>query len=66
VPLNYSDDELEDEEEVGMTNEQKLQRRGEKLKSLVATIPADKEGLWTWEIRWDKLSEVRSCRSGHM
>lgn len=59
IPLSYSDDEAEDEEEAGMTNEQKLERRREKIKSLVETIPVEKEGLWAWEVRWDKLNEVR-------
>ena len=60
IPLNYSDDEEEDEEEKGMTADEKMERRRKKIKQLVESIPTDQAGLWAWEVRWDKLTEVRN------
>lgn len=69
VRLTYSDDEGgdDDENERGLTQEEKVERRKRKIKELVETIPTTKEGLWAYEIRWDRLTEVsqlsmtRSC-----
>lgn len=58
VTLTYSDEEDDDAEEVGLTEKQKQERRTKKLKELVDKVPTDKAGLWSWEVRWDKLTEV--------
>lgn len=60
VRLTYSDDEGgdDDENERGLTQEEKVERRKRKIKELVETIPTTKEGLWAYEIRWDRLTEV--------
>jgi len=57
IPLTYSDDEGEDEEEKGMSDQQKVERRVKKMKELAGTIPSKKEDLWAYEIRWDKITE---------
>jgi hypothetical protein len=44
VPLEYSDSEEESEA-----------RRKKKIKTLVDSIPADKEPLFKWSIRWDQV-----------
>lgn len=61
VRLTYSDDEgeVEDENERGLTQEEKVERRKRKIKELVDTIPTSKEGLWAYEIRWERMTEVR-------
>ncbi|KPV76422.1 uncharacterized protein RHOBADRAFT_52433 [Rhodotorula graminis WP1] len=51
IPLEYSDDEGEDRPRLS---------RGEaerKASEIEARVPADKEGLWAWKVRWKRLSE---------
>ena len=57
IPLTYDDDL---EEEKGMTEEEKLERRQKKVREIVASIPSDKTSLFQKDIRWEKLNEVRS------
>lgn len=54
IPLTYSDDE--DDEDT------KAEKKKRKVKDLVSAIPNDKAGLWSYEVRWDKLSEVSSLK----
>jgi len=49
IPLDYSDDE---------DSEKKAEKKKRKVKELVAAIPNDKEGLWGYEIHWEKFNEV--------
>jgi RNA-binding protein 25 len=37
-----------------MTKEERL----EAVKELVATIPADREGLWSWPVKWEHLNPI--------
>ncbi|ORX96105.1 hypothetical protein K493DRAFT_282272 [Basidiobolus meristosporus CBS 931.73] len=48
VPLEYSDDE---------DDETKALRKKHKIKELVKEIPADKEGLWNWNMKWDYITD---------
>ncbi|KAK9766002.1 hypothetical protein K7432_005233 [Basidiobolus ranarum] len=48
VPLEYSDDE---------DAETKALRKKHKIKELVKEIPADKDGLWNWNMKWDYITD---------
>jgi hypothetical protein len=37
-----------------MTQEERITA----IQELVATIPADKEGLWKWQVKWENLDDV--------
>jgi RNA-binding protein 25 len=56
IPLSYSDDE--DEDEKGLNEEEKMERRKKKVQEIVASIPAEKEGLWNFTIDWSQIDEV--------
>lgn len=54
IPLSYSDDEDEDT---------KAEQKQAKIKRLVSSIPTDKRSLWSHDVQWQHLSEVRGLRS---
>ncbi|ODQ51599.1 hypothetical protein SAICODRAFT_83032 [Saitoella complicata NRRL Y-17804] len=47
VPLTYEGTNVEDEE-----------TKARRLRQLVSSIPSDKEGLWSWPVKWDKLTDA--------
>ena len=49
IPLNYSDDE---------DDQTKAEKKKRRVKDMVSAIPNDKAGLWKYESKWEKLSEV--------
>lgn len=57
IPLDYS--ELEQGENAGLTEAQIADRRKKRIQELVASIPTEKSGLWSWTVDWAYLSEVR-------
>lgn len=54
IRLDYSDDEDE---------AKKAEKKKIKVQELVSAIPQDKESLWAYPIRWEKLSEVRASKA---
>lgn len=61
IPLTYEG--VVDEEESGMTEEQKLARRQKKVRELVKSIPSDKDALFAKDVRWEKLTDVSASPS---
>ncbi|KAH8916621.1 hypothetical protein BT69DRAFT_1302610 [Atractiella rhizophila] len=55
VPINYSDEEDEEDEEE--EEEKRIQKGQEQILEIVNMIPADKEGLWSWQMKWNMLDE---------
>ncbi|EMR08132.1 hypothetical protein PNEG_03570 [Pneumocystis murina B123] len=47
LPLEYDDTEAAEDDE------SKIRR----IKEIVASVPSEKEGLWSWSIKWDRLTE---------
>lgn len=54
IPLTYDDID----EEKGMTEEEKLERRQKKVREIVASIPSEKAALFEKDLRWEKLNDV--------
>ncbi|QSL67186.1 hypothetical protein MERGE_001576 [Pneumocystis wakefieldiae] len=46
-PLEYDDTEAAEDDE------SKIKR----IKEIVASVPSEKEGLWSWSIKWDRLTD---------
>ncbi|KAG5439098.1 hypothetical protein PCANB_001396 [Pneumocystis canis] len=47
LPLEYDDTETAEDDEA------KIKR----IKDIVAFVPSEKEGLWNWPIKWDRLTD---------
>ncbi|KAG5440403.1 hypothetical protein PCK2_000536 [Pneumocystis canis] len=47
LPLEYDDTETAEDEEA----------RIRRIKDIVAFVPSEKEGLWSWPIKWDRLTD---------
>lgn len=62
IPLDYSG--LEEGEDAGLTEEQIADRRKKRVQELVASIPTEKPGLWSWTVDWAYLSAVSSSHGG--
>lgn len=54
IPLSYSDDE--DEKPKGKLS---AAEREKKAKAIGDKVPQDKEGLWSYSVKWSALTEVR-------
>ncbi|KAF9183566.1 hypothetical protein BGZ51_003921 [Haplosporangium sp. Z 767] len=50
VPLRYSDDE-------GETDKKSTAVKEQEIKALIESIPADAQGLWSWPIQWQYVTE---------
>ncbi|KAL1920459.1 uncharacterized protein VTP21DRAFT_836 [Calcarisporiella thermophila] len=66
VPLVYSDDEGDSNEGKSKSgegrpsarDEEQAERRRQQVKKLVDSIPADRDGLWRWDIKWEQLDDT--------
>ena len=47
----------EQQSDIHVTRIMTVEERKAAIKELVATIPVDKEGLWEWNVKWDKVDQ---------
>lgn len=47
LPLEYDNTDVAEDDE----------SRIKRIKEIVASVPSEKEGLWSWSIKWDRLTD---------
>ncbi|KAF8930008.1 hypothetical protein BGZ58_008530 [Dissophora ornata] len=65
VPLKYSDDEGESDDKsqvngaggTGGLSQSEKEKKEQEIKTLIQSIPADEQGLWSWPIQWQYVFE---------
>ena len=50
--------EVEEESNIHVTRIMTKEERMAAIQNLVASIPADKDGLWSWPVRWEYLDQT--------